>query len=150
MQDFKRATINLGTFEEFKEKNKEMFVGFSDTEIKFQYERLNQDIIFMNNDYQVNVDINSHRENPSGIPVIHLLIKRIDNKEICSWRDLQDIKNMLLGKDIDAVELFPMESRNIKEIENQRHLWCMPIGNVFPVGWFEDKNAPKPFLKIVK
>lgn len=149
MDKFKRASLNLGMLQEFKEKHKEMLKGFTDEELEFQYHRLNEDIIFMNDTYQVNVDFNTHRETPMGIPIIHLLIKRIDNGEITSWRTLQDIKNIILGEETDAVELFPMENRNVQAIEGQRHLWCMPKGNIFPVGWFEDKK-PKPFLKIVK
>ena len=148
MKDFTRASLDLGTFEEFKKKNEHIMPNFSDEEIQFQYDRLGRDLVFINDKYQVNIDMFSHASTPFGIPLIHMIIKRIDGEEVSHWRDVQDIKNIMLGEDIEAVELYPMESRNVPEIKNQTHLWCMPAGQVFPVGFFEDE--PKPFLKIVK
>lgn len=155
MQEFKRASLDLGTFEEFKENNKEMFVDFLDQEILFQYNRLLKDLIFMNDEYQVNVDSNSHRESPIGVSIVHLLIQRIDKEPIRDWDIIQEIKNIIVGNETDAVELFPAESRKVDAVDNQYHLWCLPIGQLFPVGWADENWKPnpedkKPMLSIVK
>jgi hypothetical protein len=64
----------------------------------------------------------------------YLSIKRIDQQPIRWWRDLQRIKNELVGPECEAVELFPAESRLI-DSANQYHLWVftnpetrMPVG----------------------
>jgi hypothetical protein len=65
--------------------------------------------------------------------IIHLSIKRIDKEPIHDWRDLQEIKNLLVGKENEAVELYPAESRRV-DMANQYHLWC-----------FADEKATIPF-----
>tara|TARA_Y100000034_G_C6749943_1_gene333262 strand:+ start:239 stop:688 length:450 start_codon:yes stop_codon:yes gene_type:complete len=55
--------------------------------------------------------------------IIHLSIKRIDKEPIHDWRDLQEIKNILVGKENEAVEIYPAESRRV-DMVNQFHLWC--------------------------
>jgi hypothetical protein len=66
-----------------------------------------------------------------------LSIKRIDQEPVRDWRDLQRIKNELIGPEYDAVELFPAESRLV-DTANQYHLWCSrdPAFR-FPFGYFE-------------
>ena len=88
----------------------------------------------MNDTYQINVDRMTHKNSPVGLPIVHLSIKRIDKEIIHDWRELQEIKNAILGAEIDAVEVYPAESRRI-DMANQYHLWCLPEGNLFPVGW---------------
>jgi hypothetical protein len=39
------------------------------------------------------------------------------------WRDLQRIKNELVGPECEAVELYPAESRLV-DTANQYHLWA--------------------------
>lgn len=70
--------------------------------------------LFVNDEYQV------IRETLG--PVVHLSIKRTDGSELRSWRDLQQIKNELVGPEHEAVELFPAESRLI-DSAFQYHLW---------------------------
>jgi len=65
--------------------------------------------------------------------IIHLSIKRIDKEPIHDWRDLQEIKNLLVGKENEAVELYPAESRRV-DMANQFHLWC-----------FADPSVKVPF-----
>lgn len=62
--------------------------------------------------------------------LIHLSIKRNDRNPLHDWRDLQRIKNEILGKEEEAVELYPAESRLV-DAANQYHLWC-----------FKGKHAP--------
>ena len=54
---------------------------------------------------------------------VHLSIKRIDREPVHDWRDLWQIKNMLVGLECEAVELYPADSRLVDEA-NQYHLWA--------------------------
>ncbi len=71
--------------------------------------------VWMNDLYQVSV---MRGENKT----VHLSIKRIDKEPIHDWRDLQEIKNQLMGKECEALELYPAESRRV-DTANQYHLW---------------------------
>lgn len=55
---------------------------------------------------------------------VWLTIKHVDQSVQRSWRDLQRIKNELLGEEWEAVELFPQESRLVDQA-NQYHLWAL-------------------------
>lgn len=63
---------------------------------------------------------------------VHLSIKRHDRGPVHDWRDLQRIKNEILGPDVEAVELYPAEVRKV-DGANQYHLWAFP-GYRFPFG----------------
>jgi hypothetical protein len=55
-------------------------------------------------------------------PFVHLSIRR-NNWDTCKdWRHFQQIKNMLVGAENEAVELFPAESRLV-DTANVYHLW---------------------------
>jgi hypothetical protein len=82
---------------------------------------------YVNSRYQVLI-------RPLNDDFIHLSIKRIDQAPIRSWRDLQRIKNELVGVDCEAIEIFPADSRLTDE-SNQYHLyactdpaWRVPFG----------------------
>jgi len=72
--------------------------------------------IYNNDEYHV-------AQRKLGGDSVHLAIRRIDRQPITAWEDLQTIKNMLVGPECEAVELFPAESRLVKNII-ERHLWC--------------------------
>lgn len=55
--------------------------------------------------------------------LVHLSIKRNDKSPLHDWRDLQRIKNEILGPEQEAMELYPAESRLV-DGANQYHLWC--------------------------
>lgn len=60
---------------------------------------------------------------PDDAPnLVHLSVKRRDRAAVHDWRDLQRIKNELLGPEHEAVELYPAESRLV-DAANQFHLW---------------------------
>lgn len=86
--------------------------------------------VVMNSRYQVNF---FHHDTPFG-PMIQLSIKRRDKEMIHDWRELQRIKNELLGEEVEAVELYPADSRLV-DTSNQYHLWCLPEGMRFPFGY---------------
>lgn len=69
---------------------------------------------------------------------VHISIKRIDKAPVHDWRHFQEIKNMLIGPEFEAVELYPAEDR-VVDTANQYHLWAfgdvrMVAGLGFPVG----------------
>lgn len=77
--------------------------------------------IYTNGTYQVNV---APAPTPEGFPeMIHLSIKRLDKDWMHDWRELQQIKNMILSPEHEAVELYPAESRLV-DVANQYHLWA--------------------------
>lgn len=71
-------------------------------------------------------------QSPHG-DLVHLSIKRNDRSPLHDWRDLQRIKNEILGDDEEAMELYPAESRLV-DAANQYHLWCF-MGMRAPFGY---------------
>ena len=57
--------------------------------------------------------------------VVHLSIRRNDRGPARDWRHFQQIKNQLLGEEVEAVEIYPAESR-VVDAANQYHLWARP------------------------
>ena len=54
--------------------------------------------------------------------MVHLEVNRLDKRPTRLWADLQRIKNLFLGPECEAVELFPAESR-LTDVSNHYHLW---------------------------
>lgn len=110
--------------------------------------------IWRNLDYQVAVRRTEVDNRRDGRPVhlVHLSIRRVDRKTIRDWRDLQRIKNQILGEDCEAVELFPAESRLVDNA-NQYHLWGFDDPDFrFPFG-FEERvvsDSPSPESGVVQ
>lgn len=89
--------------------------------------------IWMNNRYQVALYEDAPQE--GWPPMYHLSIKRLDKQPIHDWRDLQRIKNELVGPEHEAIEIFPAESRLV-DTANQYHLWVFKSPEVrVPVGF---------------
>lgn len=90
--------------------------------------------VWLNDTYQVTI---YHDDSPWG-PVVHLSIRRLDREVIRDWRELQEIKNQLVGRENEGVEIFPAESRLV-DTANQYHLFVLDgrrlpwIGNT-PLG----------------
>lgn len=73
---------------------------------------------------------------PTGdATLVHLSIKANDKTAVHDWRDFQRIKNELVGREQEAIELYPAESRLV-DTSNQYHLWCV-IGSRVPFGFEE-------------
>ena len=83
--------------------------------------------IYLNDRYQVDV-----RELPEGW--LWLSFKRRDKQAIHDWREIQEVKNGIVGKEREAVELYPAESRLV-DTSNQFHLFALPEGEKFPFGY---------------
>lgn len=86
--------------------------------------------VWRNSRYQVVLRTCGEEGSPA---IVWLSIKRHDGYPARDWRDLQRLKNELVGTEVEAVELFPAESRLVDNA-NQTHLWCFP-GFVFPFGF---------------
>jgi hypothetical protein len=70
-----------------------------------------------------------------GDSLIWLSIRRLDRKPIHDWRDLQEIKNLVVGPEHEAMELYPRESR-VMDTSNQYHLWVLKdVEDTLPFGW---------------
>jgi len=82
---------------------------------------------YLNNRYSVQL---SDVETSIG-PVVHIWVRRHDDKPVRSWRELQRIKDELIGEDRVAVEVFPAKS-NIVDEANMYHLWVLPEDYILP------------------
>lgn len=71
--------------------------------------------LYVNHLYQVQV---FEREGE----LVLINVRRRDGAPIHDWRDLQRIKNEILGPECEAVELYPAESRLV-DTSNKFHLW---------------------------
>lgn len=90
--------------------------------------------LFINDRYQVALFDGGEL---GGKELVHLSIKRIDREPIHDWRDLQEIKNMLVGPENEAMEVYPAESRLV-DTSNQFHLWAFKDATVrLPFGFNE-------------
>jgi len=68
-------------------------------------------------------------------PIVHLDLARHDGQPITSWRELQQIKNELVGPECEGVELFPAESRLV-DTSHQYHIWVIEDTQFrFPFGY---------------
>ena len=56
---------------------------------------------------------------------MHHIYKKKDKKAIHDWRHFQQIKNELVGSEVEALEIYPAESR-LHDAVNQYHLFCLP------------------------
>jgi len=76
---------------------------------------------------------------------VHLSIKRNDRNPVHDWRDLQEIKNQLVGPECEGVELYPAESRRV-DTANQYHIYCVTDPKFrFPFG-FTDRFVTEETL----
>lgn len=96
-------------------------------------ENIKDEKYYVNDQYQVHVS--KPHSQPGWPDTIHLSIKRLDKEPLHDWRDLQEIKNMLVGPENEAVEIYPSESRLV-DMANQYHLWVFADSSVrIPIGW---------------
>jgi len=123
LKPFNKATLNMPTLEEFTITIKALkdTQALEDSKIKELYNQIVQDDVYLNDEYQVNV--NKNYKWGADMEVWHLSIKRLDKEPTHDWRDLQSIKNMIVGEEYEAVELYPAESRLV-DSANQYHLWA--------------------------
>lgn len=95
--------------------------------------RNREEKVFRSRDWQVHVLPVPGRD---GWPdMLHLNCRRTDREAIHDWRELQTIKNVLVGLEHEAVELYPAESR-LTDTANNYHLWVLASPRArFPFGF---------------
>lgn len=65
--------------------------------------------------------------------IVHLVLRRNDEKPGISWADKQRVKDELVGEDRVAVEVFPPK-RQLVDDAHLYHLWVLPEGLELPFG----------------
>lgn len=105
-----------------------------------QFDGLNIEC-YVNDIYQVLVAREEHANDLVHSPALkdrctYISIKRKDKKSTHDWRHFQQIKNELVGSEVEAIEIYPAESR-LHDSANQYHLFCYPVGFKIPFGWTE-------------
>jgi hypothetical protein len=104
------------------------------------YRHMQTQDVWLNDEYQVNVT----KDSPHGFPdttIWHLAIKRRDRESVHDWRDLQAIKNAIVGPEYEGIELYPAESR-LMDTANSYHLFVFVQSGdrmmpQIPIGWTE-------------
>lgn len=134
MNKFTLSTLDLEPVKEFIAAQMKEY-GCTRKEAKIQYNRLKADEIWVNDQYQVNIDYDTQHGFGEKIELTHLSIKRLDKEPIHDWRDLQEIKNLLTDPEREALEIYPAESR-LLDTANQFHLWVLPVGATIPCGFW--------------
>lgn len=143
MNKFEKAVLKLPTWKEFLEQYKKGYKTFGKKEkdeLFSFYQASKESIVWKNDIYTIIIDYDPDKRSDVEIAegmegkFIHLSIKRNDKEPVHDWRDLQTIKNELIGEENEALEIFPAESRLV-DMSNQYHLWVyrdsehrMPIG----------------------
>lgn len=97
---------------------------------------------YRNDRYQVSVrDV---PEVPGVWPaMVHLSIRRLDRGPVRDWRDVQRIKDELVGPEHEGLELYPAASR-LLDTANQYHVYCLAEPGVrFPFGYLQDARGPE-------
>tara|TARA_Y100000593_G_C4302514_1_gene334116 strand:+ start:1069 stop:1575 length:507 start_codon:yes stop_codon:yes gene_type:complete len=74
----------------------------------------------------------------------YLSIKRKDKKSIHDWRDLQEIKNQICGKDREGMEIYPSEDR-VVDTANQYHMFVLPKGAGIGLGFGKGIKTDKEY-----
>ena len=98
------------------------------------WESLEGCVQHVNDEYIVLVRLAPDDMNPFKIEgLLWLSIRRTDGSPTRSWYDMQSIKSHVLGKEGEAIEIFPAESRLVDEV-NQYHLFGC-CNKEFPVGF---------------
>ena len=111
--------------------------------------QMSKEVLYRSEHYQVAID-KSPTHGFKGTLVWHLSIKRNDREPIHDWRDLQAIKNILCGEEVEAFELYPSEARKV-DSANQFHLWAfMKHGKdrrpMLPIGWTQRFVTDEPWV----
>lgn len=92
-----------------------------------------KEVVFVNSRFQVCVVENV----PNGLGIegmTWLSIKNNTKNHRHDWRELQRIKNELCGRERDAIEIYPAESR-LHDTADQFHLWVFPENAMLPIGF---------------
>ncbi|MGD8604551.1 MAG: hypothetical protein PVF49_08255 [Anaerolineales bacterium] len=73
-----------------------------------------------------------------GVEIVQIVVKRVDGKdEPYYWEDLQDIKDAVVGREREALELFPAHFRRDHSM-SFRVLWGILSDEQVPIGWTQE------------
>jgi len=116
--------------------------NYTRKDAKKEYNDLLNDELYINDKYQVSLSRtaipNAEFWKKLEVKMVHLSIKRIDRGVIHDWRELQQIKNELMGEEYMGVEVYPFEE-NLRDGANQFHIWVFTDLNgdplFMPIGW---------------
>lgn len=76
-----------------------------------------------------------------GEEIVQIMVRRIDGKEEpIPWRDLQDIKDVVIGHEREALELYPAHKRRMHDMRF-RVLWGVLSNEEIKIGWPKEKDA---------
>lgn len=73
-------------------------------------------------------------DDPDAPVMVHLSLRTVENDVRHDWREMQRVKNEVLGPDWEGVEMYPSEAR-VVDTANQYHLWCIQPPAIFPFGF---------------
>ena len=135
MKDFRKTKLDMPPVKEFIKQQMDIH-GLTRKQAKWQYNRLMEDEIWVNDLYQVNIARGDNvPNNMMGVPMIHLSIKRLDKQAVRDWRHMQSIKDSLVGPDHEGFELFPSGTRLV-DGANQYHMFVFEDKDLrLPIGW---------------
>lgn len=94
--------------------------GMTEAQARATFDDVTKDELWKNDVYVVAL---RHLEG-DGVPMVQLSIRRVDRQPIHDWRDLQRVKNQLVGPECEAVELYPAESRLV-DTANQYFIYAV-------------------------
>lgn len=72
--------------------------------------------------------------------VQELSIRRNDRQPVHDWRHFQQIKTELAGAEVEALEMYPAESR-LMDTANQYYVYCLPPGRRIEMGYLGPRNV---------
>lgn len=78
-----------------------------------------------------------------------LSIRTRDRAPVHDWRDLQRVKDEIVGPEAEGVELYPAESRLV-DASNQYHLWVFEPPFRFPFGYVDRLVTEEPLFGSVQ
>lgn len=142
MNPFQETGYNEDQTESIKREIMKQF-NLTEEAAEFQIRQSMEGKLYSNDVYTVLVKelAPGSRDNRTAAEIVWLSIKRNDKEPIHDWRDLQAIKNMLVGPECEGVELFPAESRLV-DTANQYHLWVFKNPKVgFHFGFNEGRHV---------
>lgn len=117
--------------------------------VKTTWERVRRCENWMDDTYHVTLDTKADH-GFEGVTVWHLSIKRHDKQPMNDWREMQEIKNAICGDEVEAIQLYPAESRLV-DTSNQYHLFAfMTVKGLIgpqklPIGFADRLVTDTPF-----
>lgn len=79
--------------------------------------------LYESKDYVIQLIKGGHDHLAGALATFTLVVSRKDGNPVDDWRDLQEIKNRMVGREVEAVELFPAVSRST-DFCNRTVLFC--------------------------